>query len=77
MLITFFCEKCGAKLEIAADSAGTQNECPTCRTPLVVPRKRVEPGTTIGDFGLLNCWAKEGWGKSIWLSSGLWTGSSL
>ena len=50
MLITFPCPKCRASLEIEADTAGTAVACPQCGTNLTVPKKGIEPGTTIQGF---------------------------
>jgi len=63
MQITFQCEKCEARLEIDADSAGAEIECPTCGTGQVVPRKGLEPGTTIGGFKLVKLIGRGGMGE--------------
>lgn len=63
MHITFRCSKCEARLEIDADSAGTEVACPTCGATQVVPRKGLEPGTTIGGFRLVKLLGRGGMGE--------------
>lgn len=63
MQITFQCTKCEARLEIDADSTGAEIACPTCGTSLVVPRKGLEPGTTIGGFKLVKLIGRGGMGE--------------
>ncbi|OQW97914.1 MAG: hypothetical protein BWK77_00480 [Verrucomicrobia bacterium A1] len=63
MQITFRCSKCEARLEIDADSAGTEVACPTCGSNQVVPRKGLEPGTTIGGFKLVKLIGRGGMGE--------------
>jgi len=50
MLITFDCPKCQSSLETEATAAGSEVECPQCQTSLTVPKRGVEPGTTVGGF---------------------------
>jgi len=50
MLITFQCPECGSSLEVEAESAGSQAQCPQCRAGFAIPRKGIEPGTTLGGF---------------------------
>jgi len=47
MLITFDCPNCGSELEMDAQRAGSQAKCPECEVSLTVPKKGVEPGTTV------------------------------
>ncbi|MBN1269424.1 MAG: protein kinase [Kiritimatiellae bacterium] len=54
MLITFHCPNCDSKLEIESDAAGTSLECPQCRGTVIVPRKSVGSGATIGGFRLVS-----------------------
>ena len=63
MLITFTCPKCKASLEIEADAAGTQIECPECHTALTVPKKGPGPGTTVGGFRIEKLLGKGGMGE--------------
>ncbi len=63
MHIIFHCNNCDARLEIEADSVGSSVECPTCRTPVVVPRKGIEPGTTIGGFRIVRLLGRGGMGE--------------
>jgi serine/threonine protein kinase/DNA-directed RNA polymerase subunit RPC12/RpoP len=63
MQITFRCSKCEARLEIDADSAGAEVACPTCGSNQVVPRKGLEPGTTIGGFKLVKLIGRGGMGE--------------
>jgi len=63
MLITFECPKCGSKLEIDAQSVGSQAECPECNASLTVPKKGVEPGTTVGGFRIAELLGKGGMGQ--------------
>jgi DNA-directed RNA polymerase subunit RPC12/RpoP len=72
----FQCSKCEARLEIDAESAGAEVECPTCGERQVVPRKGLEPGTTIGGFKLVKLIGAAGWGRSTWRGSFRWTGWS-
>jgi serine/threonine-protein kinase len=50
VLISFFCPKCKAKLEIEADAVGTQVSCPQCQGLVTIPGKPFGPGVTIGGF---------------------------
>ncbi|MBP7274837.1 MAG: serine/threonine protein kinase [Kiritimatiellae bacterium] len=63
MQIIFHCNNCDARLEIEADSAGSRVECPTCRTWVVVPRKGIEPGTTLGGFRIVRLLGRGGMGE--------------
>jgi len=63
MLITFHCAECQTKLEIAADAAGNDVECPKCGTTLTVPRKGVGPGSTVGGFRIEQLLGKGGMGE--------------
>jgi len=63
MLVTFDCPQCGATLEIEANSAGSRVECPECHASLTVPKKEVEPGTTIGGFRIAKLLGKGGMGQ--------------
>ncbi len=60
MLIIFQCRSCDSRLEIEADTAGTTVVCPHCREELVVPRKGLEPGTTVGGFRILSLLGRGG-----------------
>ncbi len=63
MLITFHCNNCQAKLEIDASSSGTRVECPECREQVVVPRKGLEEGTTVGGFRIVRLLGRGGMGE--------------
>jgi len=63
MLIVFDCSACSSRLEIEADRAGTEVECPTCGGRVVVPRKGLEEGTTIGGFRIERLLGKGGMGE--------------
>lgn len=63
MLITFACTQCDTHLEIDANAAGSQVECPQCRTSLSVPRKGAGPGATVGGFRIKELIGKGGMGE--------------
>ncbi len=63
MLISFNCSDCNASLEIDGDSAGSEVACPECGASLIVPRKRVGPGTTVGGFKVERLLGKGGMGE--------------
>ncbi|NIP96047.1 MAG: hypothetical protein GWO24_22460, partial [Akkermansiaceae bacterium] len=52
MLIGFPCPYCNAKLEVEAKEAGSTVPCPACNKPVIIPRKTLGVGSTIGDFKL-------------------------
>jgi hypothetical protein len=60
MQIIFQCNNCDSRLEIEAESAGEQVECPTCKAWVVVPRKGIEPGTTLGGFRIVRLLGRGG-----------------
>lgn len=60
MWITFQCYSCDSKLEIDATSTGSRVQCPTCQSWVVVPRKGIEPGTTIGGFRIIRLLGRGG-----------------
>lgn len=60
MRIIFQCNNCESRLEIEAESAGEQVECPTCKAWVVVPRKGIEPGTTLGGFRIVRLLGRGG-----------------
>ena len=67
MFIQFLCDKCSAKLETDASDCGREIQCVKCGARMIVPRKGVEAGTTVGGFKILRFLASGGMGQ-VWLA---------
>ena len=63
MQIIFACTNCQLELEVGAETIGTQVACPSCHTVLVVPRKELGPGVTIGGFQIQKLLGAGGMGQ--------------
>ena len=50
MLISFKCIHCKGELETESTAAGAEVACPNCGKTIVVPKRGIGPGTTIGGF---------------------------
>jgi serine/threonine-protein kinase len=48
--IMFLCPKCHKKLEMDADASGHKVKCPSCGQDMLVPKRELHPGVTLGGF---------------------------